>query len=129
MLTKQKLAPTNKIVDAIYDKYILPERKFERKIVKTGGLSGNGKLKESDIDMIRYLTLIGLPHQPIASFYGVSKATISRIRSQDLFDKHISPFEVVDKYSMKHVDKSKLNDWVELNYFTIEKIKLEISKI
>lgn len=129
MLSKKKLAPTNKILDAVYDKYILPTRKFERKVIKSSGIKGTGKLNEFDIDMIRYLTHVGLPHKLISECYGVTKATVTRIRSQDLFEKYTSPFEVVDKYKVKHVDQVKLYEWVELNHFEIERMKRKINEL
>lgn len=129
MLTKQKLAPTNKIVDAMYDKYILPTRTFKRKVSKAKSLVGNGKLKENDIDMIRYLTLIGIQQKYIAVFYGVSKSTINRIRNQDMFSKYLSPFEFLDKFLVKHIDREKLSEWVEINKLEIEETKLNISNL
>lgn len=128
MLRKQKLAPTSKIVDAIYDKYILPERKYKRKVVKSSGITGSGKLSEHDLDMIRYLVMLGMNHRIVAENYGVSKATVSKIRNHDLFDKYFSPFEVKERFGFKVVDQFKLEEWVSQNIDEINSVKIKIEQ-
>jgi hypothetical protein len=127
VLTKQKLAPTNKIVDSIYDKYVLPNHKFNRKKdIESKNITGKGKLTEHQIDLIKYFASTGIKLKLLAAEFGITVSSVNRIRNDVMFSNYISPFEVKERFGFKVVDQFKLKNWIEENIEEINSIKLSM---
>ena len=111
-----KVVPTTDVVDKIYKKHVFQptEHDVGKSYYEDTKWEGNrftGKLQADDVDLIRYLLLKRYETKSIAEYFKVNKTAVYRIKSEDMFSKHISPFEVVHRGIYKEVNQSLVKEF------------------
>lgn len=111
-----KVVPTTDVVDKIYEKHVFQATEHDvgksyYKDTKWEGKRFTGKLQAEDVDLIRYLVLKRYKTKSITEYFKVNKTAVSRIKSEEIFSKHVSPFEVVHRGIYKEVNQSLVKDF------------------
>ena len=121
-----KVVPTTDVVDKIYEKHIFQPTehnvgKSYYEDTRNKGKRFSGKLQAEDVDLIRYLLLKKYKTKCITEYFKVGKKTVYRIKSDEIFTKHVSPFEVVHRGIYKEVNQSLVKEFEILRKDDIDK--------
>lgn len=121
-----KVVPTTDVVDKIYEKHVFKATEHDvgksyYEDTKWEGKRFTGKLQAEDVDLIRYLLLKQYQTKSITEYFKVGKKTVYRIKSEEIFSKHISPFEVVHRGIYKEVNQSLVKEFEILRKDDIDK--------
>lgn len=121
-----KVVPTTDVVDKIYEKHVFQPTEHDvgksyYEDTKWEGKRFTGKLQAEDVDLIRYLLLKRYKTKSITEYFKVNKTAVHKIKSEDIFQKHVSPFEVVHRGIYKEVNQSLLKEFEILRKNDIDK--------
>lgn len=121
-----KVIPTTDVVDKIYEKHVFKATEHDvgksyYEDTKWEGKRFTGKLQADDVDLIRYLLLKRYKAKSITEYFKVNKTAVYRIKSEEIFSKHISPFEVVHRGIYKEVNQSLVKEFEILRKDDIDK--------
>lgn len=111
-----KVVPTTDVVDKIYEKHVFKATehavgKSYYKDTKWEGKRFTGELQAEDVDLIRYLLLKKYKAKYISEYFKVNSKAVYKIKSEDIFQKHVSPFEVIYRGIYKEVNQSLVKEF------------------
>lgn len=121
-----KVVPTTDVVDKIYEKNVFKATEHDvgksyYEDTKWEGKRFTGKLQAEDVDLIRYLLLKRYKTKSITEYFNVNKTAVYRIKSEEIFSKHVSPFEVVQRGIHEEVNQSLVKEFELLRKDDIDK--------